>query len=138
VNYHAFSESPVAELLRERPEGFPAVCEASGNARGMEWALKAAARGGKVLVLGDYGAGRADFSWNVLLHRELDLIGSNASAGGWERAVAVAGREAALLERLITHRVAADRFPEALALARDRAGGAVKVVAEWEAPHAHG
>jgi threonine dehydrogenase-like Zn-dependent dehydrogenase len=130
-NYHAFSESPVADLRRTSLTGYPTVMEATGNSRGMAWALEAASRGGRVLVLGDYGTGRADFAWNTLLHRELTLIGSNASAGGWDRAVAAALAESAKLAKLITHRLPAERFPEAVKLAGDRASGAVKVVVEW-------
>lgn len=130
-NYHAFSESPVADLRRTSLTGYPTVMEATGNSQGMAWALEAASRGGRVLVLGDYGNGRADFAWNTLLHHELTLIGSNASAGGWERAVAAALAERDKLAKLITHRLPAARFPEALKLAGDRASGAVKVVVEW-------
>jgi threonine dehydrogenase-like Zn-dependent dehydrogenase len=138
LNYHAFPGSPVEALLRAAPGGFPAVCEASGQAAAMGWALQLAARGGRILVLGDYGAGRADFPWNTLLHRELALVGSNASAEAWPGAVAAALGGTDRLERLVTHRLPADRFPEALELARARGAGAVKVVVEWEEADANG
>ncbi len=138
VNYHDFSGAPADELRRHAPDGFPAICEASGKAEALEWAMTLAARGGRLLVLGDYGAACSRFPWNTLLHRELELIGSNASAGGWERAVAIAVREKERLARLVTHRLPASRFAEAVELVRDRSSGSVKVVLEWEGSDAHG
>lgn len=138
VNYHDFTGSPATELLRQAPGGFPAIFEASGKAEAMEWALALAARGARILVLGDYGSACARFPWNTLLHRELELIGSNASEGGWERAVSVAAWEQERLARLVTHHLPAARFEEAFALAKNRRSGAVKVVLDWEVGHAHG
>ena len=37
-----------------------------------------------------YGRGRAAFLWNRILHKELEIIGSNASAGAWPEAVHLA------------------------------------------------
>ena len=80
----------VEAIRREAGEGFANVLEASGSADAITAALDVAAKEGKVLVIGDYGSARAGFPWNHLLHRELELIGSNASAGAWDEAVALA------------------------------------------------
>lgn len=138
LNYHEHGEGLPAALRAAEPAGFRFICEATGNGAAMKSALAAAARGCRVLVLGDYGDGRPDFAWNALLHGEWELIGSNASAGGWDLAVEAAQGTADRLERLITDRLPADRFEEAVARVRDRRSGAVKVVLEWEADHAHG
>lgn len=111
--------------------GFPVVIEASGSPRAMQWALELACDQARLLVLGDYGEARADFEWNTLLHRELRLIGSNASAGAWEDAVQWAGRLTGYLERMVTHRFPAESFEEALDAARHPERGVVKVVLEW-------
>jgi threonine dehydrogenase-like Zn-dependent dehydrogenase len=131
LNYHDFPDGHAA--LAQRAGGdFPVVIEASGSAAALEAALELG-RGTRVLLLGDYGSARAAFPWNLILHRELTLIGSNASAGAWPEAVRLAGECAGTLARLVTHARPAAAYDEALALVRDRAAGAVKVVLKWEA-----
>jgi threonine dehydrogenase-like Zn-dependent dehydrogenase len=89
-----------------------------------------AAHCGKVLVIGDYGAARADFRWNRVLHAELEIIGSNASAGAWDEAVAIAAAGELALEKLVTARLPVREFAQAIALARD-SRTQVKVVLVW-------
>ncbi len=132
LNYHAVTGSLV-EALRSLPGGpFPNVMEASGSERGVAASLEVVARGGHILVIGDYSGGRASFAWNDLLHREIELIGSNASAGAWPEAVRLAREGALPLARLITHRLPAARFAEAIELTRSRQGDLIKAVLEWE------
>ncbi|MBE3133428.1 MAG: hypothetical protein IMZ55_08130, partial [Acidobacteria bacterium] len=97
----------------------------------MEAALRLAGAGGTVLVVGDYGPARAEFPWNRLLHRELTLVGSNASAGAWPEAVRLASDGGLPLGRLVSARMPAERFAEAVALVRSRRDDVVKVVLEW-------
>lgn len=130
-NRHEISGSYVEAVKLLCPALFPNVLEASGAPAGMAAALELAAREGKVLVIGDYGSGRADFPWNHLLHRELELIGSNASAGAWPGAVRLATEGKLPLERLITHRLPASRFAEGIELVRGRRPDVMKVVMEW-------
>jgi threonine dehydrogenase-like Zn-dependent dehydrogenase len=110
---------------------FPNVVEASGAAAAAAAAIEVAAPGGHVLLLGDYGDARAAFGWNRVLLRELELAGSNASAGAWPEAVRLATSRALPLSRLVTHRLPAPSFAEALAIVRDRDSRAIKVVLEW-------
>jgi threonine dehydrogenase-like Zn-dependent dehydrogenase len=98
----------------------------------MDAALELASAGGRILVIGDYADARAGFPWNRLLHRELELIGSNASAGAWPEAVKLVVRREIPLERLVTHRLPARRFSEAMELARS-CREAIKVVLCWDA-----
>jgi len=132
VNYHDAGPAlggAVAEAGGGE-DGFANVIEASGSPEALEAGLDLAAQGGKVLVVGDYGAARADFPWNRLLHRELELIGSNGSAGAWDEAVRLAVTGAVPLERLISRRLPASSFAEALDLAR-HGRDVIKVVMEW-------
>ena len=85
----------------------------------------------RVLVVGDYGEAPASFAWNHLLHRELELIGTNASAGAWEEAVRLAVEDRVPLDYLVTHRLPAERFEEGIALMRRRSDDVIKVVLEW-------
>jgi len=113
----------------------PAACrlvaEASGSAQALETALAVAPKGSRLLVLGDYGDSCAKHRWNYLLHNELELIGSNASAAAWPEAVRLAPRLRDHLARLISHRLPAARFAEGMELMRRHDEGTLKVVLEW-------
>lgn len=128
-NYHDAKGDLAAGLRKAVAGAFPLVIEASGAPQAMAAALDLAAPGGKVLVIGDYGESRAGFPWNQLLHRELTLIGSNASAEAWPEAVRLAGAGFPL-QRLISKRLPAARFAEALELVR-HSREVMKVILTW-------
>ena len=109
--------------------GFANVLEASGSAAGMEAALALCARGGRLLVLGDYRKATAGFPWNDLLHRELTLIGSNASADAWGEAAKTALASKRMLAPLVTHRLQMGDYARGFELVRTRR--AIKVVLRW-------
>lgn len=132
LNYHTLGSDPVAAMRRQVGQEFSAVVEASGSVLGTEIALQLAARDGRVLFIGDYDDNRAGFAWNHLLHRELTLIGSNASAGAWDEAVALATQTRLPLGRLVTHRLPARQFNQGIELTRRKDSGAIKVVLEWD------
>jgi threonine dehydrogenase-like Zn-dependent dehydrogenase len=127
VNYHD-AATGVPDAIGKRV--FPTVIEASGSVSGMDTALSCAAKGGKILAAGDYGAHRADFAWNTLLHNELELIGSNTGADAWDEAVHLAVSGGVPAGRLISASFPAFEFEAALKMAQD-SREAVKVVIEW-------
>jgi len=132
LNYHDCGGDPagrIARALAGRP--LKTLVEASGSAAAVKAAMAVAARGARVLIVGDYGAARAQFPWNDLLHGEWELIGSCTGAEAWAQAVAIAQEEAFPLDRLISHRFGAERFKEAVDLVRRRGEGVVKVVITW-------
>jgi len=130
LNYHEVTGDLAAAVARLPGHPFGQVIEASGSPAALALALNVSAREGKVLVVGDYGDSRAGFAWNHLLHRELEVIGTCASAGGWEEAVGLASSGALPLEQLISRRFPACRYQEAVETARhDRA--ALKVLLDW-------
>jgi threonine dehydrogenase-like Zn-dependent dehydrogenase len=126
-NYHNDAED-VSKALGKA--SFQTVIEASGTASGMKTALNCAAGRGKILVIGDYGANRADFPWNMLLHNELELIGSNASADAWDEAVRLAVSCKVPLRRLISASFQAYDFANAIRMARE-SREAVKIMLDW-------
>ena len=130
LDYHTCNGS-VDELSKRLDGDSCCVVEASGSPVALEAALQAARPGATLLILGDYGSSCAGFAWNTLLHRELKLVGSNASAGAWPEAAHLAVSGELPLGQLVTHRLPVERFEEAIALAKDRTAGAVKVVLEW-------
>ncbi len=105
--------------------------EASGSPAGIQNALSLLAREGQLLLIGDYRKTRADFLWNLLIHHELALFGSNASAGAWDEAVRLTVQEHLPLERLITQTFPAEHFEEAFALVRSQRDDVVKVILKW-------
>lgn len=131
VNYHDLCGPLAGGIAARAGRDFPNVFEATGSAAAMEAAMDLAAVEGKVLVIGDYAQARAGFPWNQLLHRQLELIGSNASAGAWGQAVEIAVARRDPLGRLISHRIKASDFARGMQLMRGRSGGTIKVVMEW-------
>lgn len=130
LSYHECAD--VVSAVRERAgDAFPNVIDASGSGQAMWSALELVGAEGKVLVVGDYGHARADFAWNRVLHRELEIIGSNASADAWPEAVRIAGAGDVPLARLVTHRLPATDYEKGMELLRGRCADVVKVVLEW-------
>jgi L-iditol 2-dehydrogenase len=119
-------------VFRACGKRFATVIEASGADSAMRSSLLMVAPEGRVLLVGDYGNARADFEWNHLLHQEISLIGSCASAGAWLEAVRLASNRELPLGALVTHRVPASQFEKGLELARGHPEGVIKVVLEWE------
>jgi len=131
LNYHEASGDLAAAVRQAGGEQFPNVVEASGSAAAIQACLDVVTRCGRILVLGDYHGVRAGFAWNHLLHQEIELIGSNASAGAWPEAVRMATEGQLPLARLVTHRLPAARFAEGVELMRSHQAGVIKVVLEW-------
>lgn len=130
INYHEAGADLAQAIAGPDRRRYPNVIEASGSRSGIQAALDVVAREGKLVLIGDYGSARADLPWNDLLHRELELIGSNASAQAWPEAVRLAISGQLPLERLVSRRLAAASFETALNLAR-HSREMVKVVLEW-------
>lgn len=131
VNYHDLGAADNRELVQALAGPYPNIVECSGSPGALTTALALAGKQGKILVIGDYAAARAEFAWNTLLHRELELIGSNASAGAWAEAVELALVLRPSLETMITAVYAARHFAEALEAVqtgRDH----IKVVLSWQ------
>ncbi len=124
VNYHTDRLDPSAGRI-------PTIIEASGNGAALNGALDLAAPQARILVLGDYGTTRADFPWNKLLHRELTVSGSNASADAWPAAVRLASEANLPLEKLVTHRLPAREFARGMELMRSRRAEVIKVILQW-------
>jgi threonine dehydrogenase-like Zn-dependent dehydrogenase len=110
---------------------FPNVIECTGSGLGIDSSWELASHGGKVLVIGEYMEHKASFVWTEMQHKELEIISTVASAGGWAEAVRLATSGAVPLGKLVTHRLPAERFAEGIEMTRSKAGDLVKVVMEW-------
>lgn len=131
VNYHTLGGQLIEGIQALGQRDYGVVIEASGSGAALEAAVALAGRQARVLVIGDYGQSRANFHISMLQHREMELLGSNASAGAWDDAVAMATCGKVPLERLITHRLPASDFAKGIALMSSRSPDAIKVVLEW-------
>jgi D-arabinitol dehydrogenase (NADP+) len=131
LSYHDLPSDLASGIRAAWPRPFPSAIEATGTSAATEACLTLAAPGGKVLLVGDYEDARAAFAWQKVLIGELEIIGSNASAGAWDEAVALATGGTLPLERLVTQRLPAARFTEGVELVRSRRPDVVKVVLEW-------
>jgi 2-desacetyl-2-hydroxyethyl bacteriochlorophyllide A dehydrogenase len=129
LNYHD-ADDDLAAFVRAGAGECATVVEASGSSAAMDASVELAATCGKILVVGDYEGARASFAWQRVLHRELTIVGSNASAGAWPRAVELATTGSVDLARLVTAHVPASSFDEAMRLARD-SRDQIKVVMQW-------
>jgi len=131
LNYHRLAGRDLTVAVREHVRGnFPLVVEASGSLAAAGAALGLAAAGGRVIVVGDYGDACVDARWNMILHRELTIVGSNASAGAWAEAVRLVSDRVLPLERLVSHVYPVERYQDALT-AMDKDPTAIKVVLSW-------
>jgi threonine dehydrogenase-like Zn-dependent dehydrogenase len=129
---HRQGPEGLAQNLRDiQPNGFANVVEASGSPAGARAAVEQAAKFAHVLILGDYLRAQADFCWNDLLHREIELIGSNASAGGWDGAVAAALSGELPLQKLVSWVYPLQNFRQAFDLVYAQDEAVVKVVLDW-------
>ncbi|QTX05367.1 zinc-dependent alcohol dehydrogenase [Agromyces archimandritae] len=106
------------------------VVEIAGVPAAQEQALGLVRRGGRVVLAGACGDGaalalRPD---EDLLTREIDVLPSFLSAGGFEPAIALLERGGFPFEELVTHRFALEDAARAFAVVAGREGGVLKAV----------
>jgi 2-desacetyl-2-hydroxyethyl bacteriochlorophyllide A dehydrogenase len=131
IDYHAFTPDSFASLAKSLNAGFPLIIEASGSPAALDWAFELAPHRGRILILGDYDDARANFRWTDLLHREIEIGGSNASAGAWLAAVRLALDGNLPLEKLITHRLPYTEFAQAVEITANHKESCIKVLLDW-------
>ncbi len=131
INYHTIHGDLATGLAAATRADFRTIIEASGSARALQASLQLAAPQADIAIVGDYGSSRADFTWNHLLHRELRLVGSNASAEAWPEAVQLVVGEHIPLDKMITHRFPAEQFRVGFDLVQRHDPDVIKVVLCW-------
>ena len=134
INYHEIKGDLADGISKITKKNFPNVIEASGSAAAMKACLSLGEPCAHILMLGDYGEAKADFPWLHMLHKEYEIIGSNASAGAWAEAARLAVAREIPLEKLVTHTFAPEDYAKALELARSRNEEVIKVVIDWSKP----
>lgn len=131
VNYHDFKEDFAGAMRKALGRSFPNVIEASGAATAVHAAITMTSACGKILIIGDYRDARAGFLWNDLLLKEIEVIGSNASAQAWPEAVRTAMEMQSALARLISNEFPAQHYVQAFDLIRN-SREVNKIILRWD------
>ena len=133
VNYHDAGEG-LLEKIREAGEDqkYTNFIEATGSGHAIDILFELASTASRILIIGDYGEELAHFKWEVVVHKELEIIGSNASAEAWEDAIELALSNNMPIEDIISHSFFIEDFAEAMKVARGRDFKAIKVLLNWK------
>ena len=117
----------VDEFSVDAPQerGYDLVVEAAGNTSAVETALRAAAPGGQVLLLGIAGHGNAaDLYVDDIVNNDLSIRGSfSYTAAAWAETVRLLNAGSFQPLPLITHRYTLDEYAEALSMLAATGGG---------------
>ena len=97
------------------------VIEASGSAAGLATAIRAATRGGRVVMLGLLPPGEQPVAVSLAIARELELVGSFRFEDEIEDVIAALHRGDLEVALVITHEFGLDDTPAAFETARDAA-----------------
>ena len=111
---------------------YDVVFECAGTSASMADAVRLCRTGASLVMLATYWEGLQLPAFEVC-GKELKIRSSasyarNGAVRDFDVAVAIMARNPAIAASLITHRMPLDAAVEAFAVARDRAGGAIKVV----------
>lgn len=110
------------------------VAECAGSTDAVNEAVRLCRPDGRLLLLGTYWDG-LDFPHFAVAQKDLTLFATmmyarSAAGRDCELAAALLVENSAIARSLISHRFPLDQAPQAFATARDRGGGAIKVVLE--------
>jgi threonine dehydrogenase-like Zn-dependent dehydrogenase len=111
-----------------RPAGPPVVFDATGAPAAVRAMVDMVASAGRAVQVGMSGD-EVSLRIGSLTEKELDLLGvSCCGAAEFGQAVAVVERNVDVLERLISHRFALEKAPEALRFAMENPTEVMKVI----------
>lgn len=106
------------------------VVEAAGSVQAQQLAVRLVRRGGRVVLAGACGAG-APVTFDAdgdLLTREIDVLPSFLSSGGYEPAIDLLGRRDFPVRTLVTHHFPLADVQQAFDVVRHRRDGVLKAV----------
>lgn len=126
INYHR--ERDIAEAVRGVQEHTDIAIEASGNPQALEAAFALLGPRGRLSVVSDYAGRTVTLDATSIVHRNLTVMGSNASPGSWDTALALVTAARVHLSPLISHVYPLEGWQTALNVARSHRDDVVKVV----------
>ena len=116
------------ELREQAPRGFDNVIEATGVTKVAEMAIDAVKRRGKLLIFGVCPPGeKAAYDAFKIYNEEITILGSMAVLNSYGPAVDILAAGAVDAEKMVTHTLTLDEFPEAIELVRGGTGLKVQV-----------
>ena len=95
------------------------MIESSGNHRGLASAIRGAARGGRVVMVGLLPTGEQPVLVSLAITRELELVGPSDSTTKSRTVIEALADRSLYVDPVITHEFPATRALEALAVAGD-------------------
>lgn len=129
-NYHR-ADGPVPEYIASQNlHPFATIVEAATSSDATRLASLTAKNEAKILLIGNYVDKHTEIDLLEFLHKEFQLIGSNASAGAWEEAVEIAATGKLPLEKIISEVFQAEDYENAMAAARN-SRNSVKTLIKW-------
>ncbi len=126
INYHR--EHDLVSAVRRLQAQTDVAIEASGSPRAFEAAFAILAPSGRLGVVGAYGGQTVTLDPSVIIHRNLTIVGSNASPGSWDAALALVASGRVQLEPLISGTYSLEEWEPALEAARSHRDDVIKVV----------
>lgn len=122
-------ETTRARLLRDNPNGFDIVVDATGSAKVAEDGLTYLKKGGKLVLYSVYDdADRMSISPYTMFERQLTIVGSFAQNACFARAVDAINKGIVKTDKLITHVMPLEDFGKGLALAAKGGPGVIKIL----------
>ena len=116
-----YQETEIADrvLHATSGEGPDIAIEASGSDSAVMHAFDWVRRGGRVVLYGISGAGRANIPSDLIVTKDLTVVSGIGSPLIWDEVIRLAGAGRLDLQSLVTHRFPLEEFERALAVAAD-------------------
>jgi 2-desacetyl-2-hydroxyethyl bacteriochlorophyllide A dehydrogenase len=132
INYHR--ELDIASAVTSRQTQTDVAIEASGSPAALQAVFAVLGQSGRLGVVGDYAGQSVTLDPATIVHRNLMIIGSNASPGTWDTALRLAASGQVRLSPLISDAYPIEEWQTALDVARSHRSDAVKVVLSFGSP----
>jgi threonine dehydrogenase-like Zn-dependent dehydrogenase len=121
------TKADTVDRILEATGGADLVVEASGAAEGVNTAVAAAKKTGRLAVLGLPGAEKIFIAWGSMVKKALDVsFCFSSSVSSWEKAISVLASSSHNPEALISHRTTIDNWKKTFA--DIEAGNALKAL----------
>jgi len=123
-------DGKAVERIRKEAGPIAHVFEACGDPKGIDDAVRAAAQGGELIIIGIPGPGPTPIEFHEARHRELRVVFSRRSNQELEQCLRLVEKKLVDLGPLVTHRMPLERIGDAFALVDQYADGVIKAMLE--------
>jgi len=127
-NRHKANASIVETAREIHPDGSDIVIEAAGSPNAFKAALEIAGQGARIGVTGFCEWEEATIQPDLILVKNLTIVGANSGPGMWNRAIRLVANKEIDLEVLITHTFELADYEKALDIVERKKDGVIKGV----------